>query len=146
MKPSLAELRAMFKDAGLRHTRQRERVFCALAASKRHPTAEELFVRVRHEEPGLSLATIYNTLDAFCAAGLARKLPAADGKGPCRFDADMSDHVHISLPDGRVLDLPADLGARIAPEVTQDLLAEIRERLGIDVSQLSVHISAQLAD
>lgn len=146
MKPSVAELRAMFKDAGLRHTRQRESVFCALAASKRHPTAEELFVRVRHEEPGLSLATIYNTLDAFCAAGLARRLPAVDGKGPCRFDADMSDHVHLILPDGRVVDLPDDLGARIAPEVTEELLAELRERLGLQVTSISVHISADLSE
>lgn len=141
---SCPNCRPVFKGVGLRHTRQRELIYAALAATTSHPTAEELFVRVRADEPGLSLATVYNTLDAFCTAGLVRKLPAGGGKGACRFDADQSDHIHLALPDGRVVDLPDDLAARIAPEVDASLLRELSDRLGIDVRGLTVQVSAQV--
>ncbi|MEC9373006.1 MAG: transcriptional repressor, partial [Planctomycetota bacterium] len=71
--------RTLFARHGLRCTRQRLDVYTALAAAKDHPTAEDLYFRVRAEQPGLSLSTVYNTLETFCRHGLCRRLPTAEG-------------------------------------------------------------------
>ena len=135
-------LRAFFRDAGLRCTRQRELVYSALAATKSHPTADELFLAVRAEEPGLSLATVYNTLEAFTAAGLCRRLPSSNGTGPCRYDADTTRHAHVALADGRVLDVPASLGEALLERLPADLIAEVEARLGVKIGDVSVMLHA----
>lgn len=136
----MQNIRTILEGRGLRCTRQREQIFEALMASKLHPTAEELFSSVRALEPGLSLATVYNTLEAFTARGLARRLPCP--AGPCRYDADTSEHVHITTPDGRLLDLPCDLSRRLLAGVPDDLLAEIEVRTGMKIDALQVQVRA----
>jgi Fe2+ or Zn2+ uptake regulation protein len=124
----------------LRHTRQRGAVYAALRATTSHPTAEELHELVRHETPGLSLATVYNTLEALCASGLCRRLPNA--AGVCRFDGDVSDHVHVVLPDGRVLDVPPEVGRRLLECVPAELVRELESRVGARLGGLGVQLVA----
>jgi Fe2+ or Zn2+ uptake regulation protein len=133
-------VRAVFERLGLRCTRQRVEIYEALRASKAHPTAEELFSVVRQGQPGLSLATVYNTLDVLCTNGLCRKLPSADTVA--RYDADVTDHVHVTMPDGRVRDVPSELGDRILRSVPAPLLGEVAARLGVDIRQLRIELLA----
>jgi Fe2+ or Zn2+ uptake regulation protein len=145
-RANTGDLRGLFRDHGLRCTRQREQIYTALAASKAHPTAEELLHIVRAAEGGLSLATVYNTLEAFTERGLCRRLPAANGSGACRFDADLDHHAHIALDDGRILDLPRDLGDRIISEVPRPVLDEIERRLGVRIDRVSLQLSGRRTD
>ncbi|MBC8040288.1 MAG: transcriptional repressor, partial [Opitutaceae bacterium] len=46
-------------DSGLRNTPQREVVYDALLKKRDHPTADEVFARVKPQLPGISLATVY---------------------------------------------------------------------------------------
>ncbi|MEM1186391.1 MAG: Fur family transcriptional regulator [Planctomycetota bacterium] len=140
-----AGLRDFFRAAGLRCTRQRELVYQALAATKSHPTADELYLAVRVDEPGLSLATVYNTLEAFTAAGLCRRLPSPSGTGPARYDADTSQHAHVALPDGRVVDVPAALGSELLSNLPADLMARVEAELGVAISDVSVTLHAEPA-
>lgn len=91
----------------------------------------------------LSLATVYNTLDALVGCGLARRL-ACPG-GATRYDADVTDHVHVSTGDGRILDLPPDLSERLLSRVPASLLDEIGRRLGVRVAGLTVQVHAASA-
>lgn len=141
-KPS-TNLSEFFRHNGLRRTRQRELIYSALIASRSHPTAEELFQSVRNDEPSLSLATVYNTLDTFVDRGLARRFPSQAGNGPSRYDADTDPHVHVLLDDGSVLDLPDDLAARLDSRVDRSLTALIAERLGIHVTGVHVQITGR---
>ncbi|MBX3363351.1 MAG: transcriptional repressor [Phycisphaeraceae bacterium] len=136
------EARALFRSRDLRCTKQREEIYVALAASKSHPTAEELFTQVRSAEPGLSLATVYNTLETLEQCGLVRKLPSVDGKGPCRFDADVSAHVHLALPDGRILDLPRELAEPFLSALGETLRQRVEALTGEVVHRLSLHLTA----
>jgi Fur family transcriptional regulator, peroxide stress response regulator len=138
--PQVKSIRHIFDDHGLRCTRQREQIYEALAATRAHPTAEELLHSVRNSEPGLSLATVYNTLEAFTACGLARRIPCPAGAGPCRYDADTSEHVHITTPDGRVIDLPHDLSQKLLEHLPPEILDEIEDRMGLKVSGVSVQV------
>jgi Fur family iron response transcriptional regulator len=98
----LARLRA----AGLRPTRQRLALGQALfAAGNRHVTAEELFIMVA-DSSRVSLATVYNTLHQFTAAGLLREVVI--GPGRSFFDTNVTDHHHIFFEDEeRLQDIPA---------------------------------------
>ncbi len=143
VRPSVLTVREVFARRGLRCTRQRERIYEALVATDTHPTAEDLFQTVRRTEPGLSLATVYNTLDVLAQEGLCRRLACAAGGSACRFDAVMEDHAHLVGADGRITDVPADLSRRLLGGLPADALAELERRTGIRVGGVSVHVQAQ---
>lgn len=136
--------RELFRRRGLRCTKQRAVLYTALADCNSHPTAEDLLKMVRPIEPGLSLATVYNTLDAFSEVGLVRRMPSRVGNGPCRFDADVSPHVHVTTPDGRVHDVPADLSDEVLRRLPNGLAEQLSRRMGLRVS--AVHVDLVCAE
>jgi Fe2+ or Zn2+ uptake regulation protein len=91
--------------AGLRMTEQRRAVYDALAAERDHPTAVDVFTRVRGRMPGISLATVYNCLDTLTACGLVKTIQLQ--RGPARFCPNLEEHAHFHCEScGTVLDLP----------------------------------------
>lgn len=100
---------AWLTDGGLRPTRQRV-VLAALLigdGQNRHVTAESLFVAAGGAGDSVSLATVYNTLRAFCDAGLTREITVDGSKS--YFDTRVDDHPHFYWEDTATLtDAPAD--------------------------------------
>ena len=96
-------------SAGLRPTRQRV-VLAALLVGDgedRHVTAENLFDASRNCGEKVSLATVYNTLRAFCDAGLMREITVDGSKS--YFDTNTANHPHFYWEDTHaVTDAPAD--------------------------------------
>ena len=95
--------------AGLRPTRQRVALATLLVGDgqHRHVTAESLFADVREMGESVSLATVYNTLRAFCDAGLVQEV-TVDGSRSY-FDTNTHDHPHFFWEDdNRLTDAPAD--------------------------------------
>ena len=141
----MVSIRTLFEQHNLRCTSQRVAVYAALHESKDHPTAEELFRRVRSETGKLSLATVYNTLEILCRVGLCRRL--ATTNGCCRYDANVSDHMHIRLSDtGEIADVPDDLSQVLLDSVPANVLNEIERRLGVQIEGLNVQILARRRD
>lgn len=89
--------------AGLRPTRQRIALATLLVGDgcNRHVTAESLFDAATRAGEQVSLATVYNTLRAFCDAGLMREI-TVDGTRSY-FDTNMSDHPHFYWEDTATL-------------------------------------------
>lgn len=144
--------REIFDRHDLRCTRQREQVYVALMKTKSHPTAEELFHMVAanghgngSEEAGLSLATVYNALEAFTACGLVRRIPCPTGSGACRYDGDTSEHVHVTTEDGKLIDVPADLSRALLDHVPTSVLYELERRMGVRIRGVSVQVVADAA-
>ncbi len=95
--------------AGLRPTRQRVALAALLVGDghDRHVTAESLFAAARDGEEPVSLATVYNTLRAFCDAGLMREITVDGSKS--YFDTNTSNHPHFYWEDSaEIVDAPAD--------------------------------------
>ncbi|WP_267138976.1 iron response transcriptional regulator IrrA [Anianabacter salinae] len=95
--------------AGLRPTRQRVTLAALLVGDghNRHVTAESLFAATSQSGDKVSLATVYNTLRAFCDAGLMQEVTVEGTKS--YFDTRMDDHPHFFWEDeGRLTDAPAD--------------------------------------
>jgi len=95
--------------AGLRPTRQRLALAELLVGDgkDRHVTAESLYDAVRESGAQVSLATVYNTLRSFTAAGLMREI-TLDGTRSY-FDTNTADHAHFYWEEeGLVTDAPDD--------------------------------------
>ena len=94
---------------GLRPTRQRVILARRLIGDgkNRHVTAESLFAASNDHADKVSLATVYNTLRAFCDAGLMREITVDGAKS--YFDTNMSDHPHFYWEDSaELVDAPAE--------------------------------------
>jgi Fur family peroxide stress response transcriptional regulator len=105
------------QKSGLRVTPQRLAVYRALVNTDSHPTAQMLYETLRPEHPTLSLATVYNTLEALVAAGLVHSLGAA-GDEAVHYDADTSPHVNLACVScHRVIDLVSEHVDRLEHEV-----------------------------
>ncbi|MEP2641126.1 Fur family transcriptional regulator Irr [Roseobacter sp.] len=95
--------------AGLRPTRQRVALAALLIGDgqDRHVTAESLFDAAKNQGEGVSLATVYNTLRAFCDAGLMQEVTVDGSKS--YFDTNVHDHPHFFWEDeAKVTDAPSD--------------------------------------
>lgn len=96
------------RNAELRPTRQRL-ALCKLLfdGCDRHVTAETLHSEAVSADVRVSLATIYNTLHQFTAAGLLREVVVDSGK--TYFDTNTSEHHHFYLEDeGQLVDIDGD--------------------------------------
>ena len=96
-------------SAALRPTRQRVALAALLIGDgqHRHITAESLFAASAEQGEKVSLATVYNTLRAFCDAGLLQAVMVDGSKSS--FDTNTHDHPHFFWEeDGRLTDAPAE--------------------------------------
>lgn len=126
----------MLRDAleanGQRYTDQRAAVYRFLLGTDAHPTADDVFTRVRHEIPDISLATVYKSLETLVGCGLALKLTYGDGSA--RYDGRTDPHHHARcLHCGSVIDLPGHLD-------TSALRAQLGPVKGFDVKGYRVEL------
>src|SRR5512137_541184 len=90
---------------GFRFTPQREHVYAVLLQKRDHPTAEEVFIRAKQELPEISMATVYNCLDALVQCGMVRQVNL--DRGAARFCPNMQEHCHFYCDTcDRVFDVP----------------------------------------
>jgi Fur family peroxide stress response transcriptional regulator len=115
------EVLARLKVDGLKLTPQRIAIVRELAQDETHPTAQELFDRLRPAFPTMSFATVYNTLDSLAKLGLVRSLRLG---AAVRFDPNTTAHHHaVCDACGCVVDLPAPPPS---PAVTKELESGFR--------------------
>ena len=118
----------------LRPTRQRVQLATLLVGDgeDRHVTAESLYALSATGPEKVSLATVYNTLRAFCDAGLMQEVVVDGAKS--YFDTRMDDHPHFYWEDSaELVDAPSDqmqiTGLPDAPEGAQVSRVDVVIRL-----------------
>jgi len=118
-------------NKGLRFTPQRQHVYATLLGQRDHPTAEEVFMRSKSGKPEISMATVYNCLDALVKCGLVR-LVTVD-RGATRYCSNMEEHAHFSCDDcGKVF----DIGLKASPQVAE---VNIPEEFEVSKIEIAVH-------
>lgn len=109
------------REAGERVTRQRLVVADALSALGRQVSAQDLYERLRRREPGIGRATVFRTLEALVAAGVARRLEQGGhvyGYVACRPE----HHHHLACERcGRVEEIDEAYIRPVADRVAADL-------------------------
>lgn len=116
--------------SGLRNTPQREVIYRALLQKRDHPTADEVYSRVRLELPSISLATVYNCLETLVQCDLVRQVNFE--RGPTRYCPNLHPHAHFHDEES---------GATHDIELPDELLAQIRALLPAGYSAKSVEIT-----
>ncbi len=80
-------------QSGFRLTKQRREVYDALMEVRDHPTASEIFLRTKNRMPSISLATVYNSLEALVASGLVKQVNL--DRAPTRYCPNTQEHGHF---------------------------------------------------
>ena len=87
------DLDVTLAQKGLRLTPQRQDVYSVLLQDRDHPTAEQVFIRAKKIRPEISMATVYNCLDALVKCGLVREVNL--DRHATRYCPNMEDHSHF---------------------------------------------------
>jgi Fe2+ or Zn2+ uptake regulation protein len=96
---------ASLKAYGIQPSAQRVAVAQYVLATHEHPSADQVFRRVKKGFPMVSRATVYNTLNLFVGKGLLRAFVLAPGK--IVFDPNTESHHHfIDEASGEIVDVP----------------------------------------
>jgi Fe2+ or Zn2+ uptake regulation protein len=107
MESSLA---AALRERGQRVTPQRLMVARVLSDLDRHVTAEIVFDELGERMPGVSLPTVYATLDLLESIGLIRRV--ASERGAVVYDPRTDDHHHLVCRRcGAIVDVDAPIEA-----------------------------------
>ena len=130
----IEELRERCREEGIPLTQQRIEIYKALLSSKKHPSPEAIYRKLKAGFPTLSLATVYNNLEVLSRLGVVRKLnPLSDH---ARYDGDLSSHTHfVCLSCKSVEDIESEEIESIEipdpPENGRKILAKTIQFIGI---------------
>ena len=79
--------------SGLRMTRQRQEIYRILIEKRDHPSANEVFMRAKDRLPNLSLATVYNCLEALVQHGIIKQVNSE--REASRYCPNLREHGHF---------------------------------------------------
>ncbi len=117
---SLDTMIKALKAAGYRLTPQRQAICRVLVESEAHPSAQMIYERLHTADSTLSLATVYNTLEALTRLGLVNVLGEVGGADVIRYDADTAPHVNLAcVRCQRIIDLPSQYVDQLDQEIEQ---------------------------
>jgi Fur family peroxide stress response transcriptional regulator len=119
------ELTQRLASSGLRATDQRKLIFDVLLKKRDHPTADEVFARVKSEMPTISLATVYNGLETLVQCNLVRAVNFE--REPTRYCPNLRPHAHFhddATGATHDIDLPPSLIDRIKAVLPPGYAAE----------------------
>jgi Fe2+ or Zn2+ uptake regulation protein len=98
---------AILRQKGIHPSAQRVAVSRYVLTTCDHPTADEVWNRVRKKFPMVSRATVYNTLNLLVSKGLLRQFVLSGGR--LVFDSNVLNHHHfIEVDTGKIHDVPWD--------------------------------------
>jgi Fur family ferric uptake transcriptional regulator/Fur family peroxide stress response transcriptional regulator len=120
---------------GYRVTPQRQAVLDVLVAAADHPTATQVYDRVRALHPGVGPATVYRALGLLVTDGQARMFALGDGAS-ARYDANVGRHDHVVCTGcGAAMDVDTPL--------SDGLMAQISASTGYDLTSYDLQFRGQ---
>ena len=103
----------MEEEQAIRMTKQRQVILDELRQLTCHPTADEMYDRIRKRLPNVSLGTVYRNLEIMSEQGIIQKLDVGGSKK--RFDGNIENHCHIRCNRcGRLEDMDCQLDFDLA--------------------------------
>ena len=99
-------------ETGEKLTRQREAVLGVIREREDHPTANDIFEAARQRLPGISYATVYNSLRFLKEAGLVHEIKFGDSAS--RYDREIDRHDHALCSQcGKLVDFDLPQAAEL---------------------------------
>ena len=92
------------REAGMRITVPRIRIYEYLMTHKTHPTCDDIYKDLKSDDDSLSLASVYNVTEKLADSGLVVELISPDGQK--HYDGVTDFHGHFFCKDcGRIIDI-----------------------------------------
>ena len=122
---------------GLRMTRQRREVLAVILRDRDHPTANDVFRRAQDRMPTISLATVYNCLEALVSHNIVRQVNL--DRESSRYCPNLSDHCHFQdESSGKIHDVVFKEGVKL-----EDIL-ELPK--GTEISHLDISLKGHFGN
>lgn len=102
-----------------RLTPQRAAILDVVRDAHDHPTARDIYRRVRARMPGIGFATVYRSLNLLAAHGEILELQLGDG-AVARYDGNTHSHDHVTCVDCGVA---ADIAVALPQSATRQASA-----------------------
>ncbi|MFT8356471.1 Fur family transcriptional regulator [Bifidobacterium aquikefiri] len=120
-------------DRGLRTTPQRKLIYRIITATAQHVSAQQIQQELEDVFPGISLPTVYSTLELFTQLGVIHKMAINDGE--MLYDTGWSHpHAHMKCRQcGRIFDLD------IPPVTQKDIQSAAKAGFNVDSGDLLLH-------
>lgn len=100
----------------MKDTKQREAILGAVCTMRNHPTADEIYDKLRGDYPKISLGTVYRNLNTFAEKGDIKKIKVSEGGD--RFDFRLDSHEHLLCSRcKRVYDV--DIRVKLEPQTSE---------------------------
>jgi Fe2+ or Zn2+ uptake regulation protein len=120
---------------GRKLTPQRQLIFSLLHNNQTHPTAESLYGVASAQMPGISLRTVYQTLNELAEMGELQLIDL--GEGGTRFDPNVDDHHHaVCSVCGKIRDVHVKGASSLKPNDANDFV----------ISEVGVVFKGQCSD
>lgn len=114
-----------------RRSKKRDAVYEAVVSAHDHPTAVQVYERVKKSDKSISLGTVYRNLVQLEESGLINSV--AHIQGYMRYDTAEHEHDHfICAKCGKIIDVERD-------KATDDVLNAISSRLHASISTISLN-------
>lgn len=100
------------KEHGLSITPQRLAIYKELIESRDHPSAENIYTRIRASFPDVAIDTVYRTMSTFSQIGIVH---VVEGYGEAkRYDTDTEPHHHFRcIHCNKIADLYGDIFGKL---------------------------------
>jgi Fur family peroxide stress response transcriptional regulator len=125
------QLITKLRSKGYKVTPQRLAICKLILSSKNHPSAEQIYQKVKKTYPTISLATVYLTLDLLRNLGLVQELGFSDRSS--RYDPNNSPHINVICPKcGKIYDYEATNVKKLWSQIVMEAgLTPLRQRLDL---------------
>lgn len=112
------------------YSRQREEIIKVVKDSCDHPTAEDIYMIVKANDPSVSRSTVYRNLGMLVERNMINKIPMQSGGD--RYDYPKQQHNHaICIKCGKVFDFLYDLD-------NEKMKKTIKEQTGVEISDARI--------
>jgi len=117
---NIQQIIAILRERGYKVTPQRLAVCKVILSSKDHPTAEQIYRKVKEEHPTMSPATVYQTLHLFTNAGLVQELGLSGRIS--RYERNTSPHINVVCQKcGEITDYEAETIKEMYQKIVEEL-------------------------
>jgi Fur family ferric uptake transcriptional regulator len=124
-----------FRGGGYRITIPRQIILQVLDESKKHLSAEDIFLKVHQIYPTIGLTTVYRTLELLVGMGLVFKFDFGDGRARyelCRGDDSSAHHHHLVCTNcGRIIDYAEFIEEEL--ELINKTKQELEKKYGFEI-------------
>ena len=123
--------------SGLRLTKQRREVLSVILSERDHPTANDVYSRAQKRMPTISLATVYNCLEALVSHGIVRQVNIE--RESSRYCPNLADHCHFQdVSTGKIHDVVFKKGVKL-----EDFL-DLPQ--GTEISHLEISLKGRIGN